>query len=153
MLSRLSKIENMEFKLVDLAIGDEEEGKKGITMDLFNKKLEELLKQKEKINKELSNYGGLAHKSLISLKDLVLLMSRLPEIYQSSNLDEKRKILKLIFSNMRRKRKNPLFSIRKPLEIVLSGGFNQFWLGRQDSNLRMSAPKADALPLGDTPSV
>jgi hypothetical protein len=25
-------------------------------------------------------------------------------------------------------------------------------LGRQDSNLRMSAPKADALPLGDAPS-
>ena len=26
-----------------------------------------------------------------------------------------------------------------------------YWLGWQDSNLRMSAPKADALPLGDTP--
>ncbi|GEM_PF-4920554 len=24
-----------------------------------------------------------------------------------------------------------------------------YWLRRQDSNLRMSAPKADALPLGD----
>ena len=27
----------------------------------------------------------------------------------------------------------------------------ELWLGWQDSNLRMSAPKADALPLGDTP--
>lgn len=27
----------------------------------------------------------------------------------------------------------------------------KMWLGWQDSNLRMSAPKADALPLGDTP--
>jgi hypothetical protein len=27
------------------------------------------------------------------------------------------------------------------------------WLGWRDSNPRMSAPKADALPLGDTPSV
>ena len=105
MLSRLSKIENMEMKLVDLVIGNGEEGEKSITMNLYNKKLEELLKQKEKINKELSNYGGLAHKSLISLKDLVLLMSRLPEIYKSSNLDEKRKILKLIFSNIRMNRK------------------------------------------------
>ena len=25
------------------------------------------------------------------------------------------------------------------------------WLGRRDSNPRMSAPKADALPLGDIP--
>ena len=26
-----------------------------------------------------------------------------------------------------------------------------FWLGREDSNLRMAAPKAAALPLGDSP--
>jgi hypothetical protein len=26
------------------------------------------------------------------------------------------------------------------------------WLGRQDSNLRMAAPKAAALPLGDAPA-
>ena len=26
------------------------------------------------------------------------------------------------------------------------------WLGRQDSNLRMAAPKAAALPLGDAPT-
>src|SRR5438105_4670506 len=26
------------------------------------------------------------------------------------------------------------------------------WLGREDSNLRMAAPKAAALPLGDSPS-
>ena len=28
---------------------------------------------------------------------------------------------------------------------------SKFWLGRLDSNQRMSAPKADALPLGDAP--
>lgn len=27
-----------------------------------------------------------------------------------------------------------------------------YWLGRQDSNLRMTAPKAVALPLGHAPS-
>ena len=27
------------------------------------------------------------------------------------------------------------------------------WLGWLDSNQRMSAPKADALPLGDTPTI
>jgi hypothetical protein len=28
----------------------------------------------------------------------------------------------------------------------------EVWLGRQDSNLRMAAPKAAALPLGDAPT-
>ena len=30
-------------------------------------------------------------------------------------------------------------------------GLFLIWLGRRDSNPRMSAPKADALPLGDAP--
>ena len=36
----------------------------------------------------------------------------------------------------------------KELEMLL----RSIWLGRQDSNLRMSAPKTDALPLGHAPS-
>ena len=36
----------------------------------------------------------------------------------------------------------------KELEMLL----RSIWLGRQDSNLRMSAPKTDALPLGDAPA-
>ena len=33
----------------------------------------------------------------------------------------------------------------------ISPGLCSIWLGRRDSNPRMSAPKADALPLGDAP--
>ena len=36
----------------------------------------------------------------------------------------------------------------KELEMLL----RSIWLGRQDSNLRMSAPKTDALPLGHAPA-
>jgi hypothetical protein len=35
---------------------------------------------------------------------------------------------------------------------VLTQSENVDWLGRQDSNLRMAAPKAAALPLGDAPT-
>lgn len=43
--------------------------------------------------------------------------------------------------------------------LVMGGGtapaavpsFVRGWLGRQDSNLGMSVPKTDALPLGDAP--
>ena len=33
----------------------------------------------------------------------------------------------------------------------ISPGLCTSWLGRRDSNPRMSAPKTDALPLGDAP--
>ena len=43
---------------------------------------------------------------------------------------------------------NPPFN---PNKKTTREGWLFYWLGWQDSNLRMSAPKADALPLGDTP--
>lgn len=37
-------------------------------------------------------------------------------------------------------------------EKELNMSLRSIWLGRRDSNPRMSAPKADALPLGDAPT-
>ena len=51
----------------------------------------------------------------------------LPDIYESSNSDEKRKILNLLYSNLFLDGKNPLFSIRKPLEDILSRGHRLMW--------------------------
>ena len=133
LISRSGKIKKKIEKLVDLAISEDEDGadgRKSITTDLYYKKLEELHKEKEKIDNELSHYSQLAHKSLISLKDLVTLMSRLPDIYNCSNNEEKRKILKLIFSNMEMKGKNCLFSKRKPVERLLSSGRIKTWQGQ-----------------------
>ena len=39
-------------------------------------------------------------------------------------------------------------NLQKKQEQVL---YFQIWLGRRDSNPRMSEPKSDALPLGDAP--
>jgi hypothetical protein len=46
-------------------------------------------------------------------------------------------------------------SQRVPARFESSNKFNDledFWLGRQDSNLGMAASKAAALPLGDAPT-
>ena len=71
-------------------------------------------------------------RSVNSLEDLILLVSKIPEIYESSNCQEKRKVLKLLYSNFLLEGKNPLFSIRNPLENILSRGFRQVWSGRRD---------------------
>jgi hypothetical protein len=42
--------------------------------------------------------------------------------------------------------------LQEPPSDGLRGGENREWLGRQDSNLRMAASKAAALPLGDAPA-
>ena len=44
----------------------------------------------------------------------------------------------------------PAARIMPPIALVIDGVY-PYWLGRQDSNLRMSESKSDALPLGDAP--
>jgi hypothetical protein len=49
---------------------------------------------------------------------------------------------------MARVRRRTLFGF-----LAWPGSERKGWLGRQDSNLGMSVPKTDALPLGDAPTV
>ncbi len=92
------------------------------------------------------DFGAFDVEKLGNLEDLVNLVSKIPEIYESSNFDEKRKVLKLLYSNFLLEGKNPLFSIRKPLENILSRGLYHVWSGRHDSNMRHLGPKPSTLP-------
>lgn len=103
-----------------------------ITQEQYNRIYNEITQQIENIDKKLSRYNEVTKQGLNSLEDLINLVSKIPEIYESSNFDEKRKVLKLLYSNFLLEGKNPLFSIRKPLENILSGGFRHVWSGRRD---------------------
>lgn len=94
----------------------------------------------------MTHYNEATKQGLNSLEDLINLVSKIPEIYKNSNLDEKRKVLKLMYSNLFLQGKNPLFSIRKPPERIFSRGFRHVWSGRHDSNMRHLGPKPSTLP-------
>jgi hypothetical protein len=47
---------------------------------------------------------------------------------------------------------NVSIHLTSPFDVIAKMGESTDWLGRVDSNHRMSAPKTDALPLGDSPT-
>ncbi len=71
--------------------------------------------------------------------------------YVTQKAEEKARLLKLICSNFRVVGGTVYISVRSPFDIMLDRRGRSDWLGREDSNLRMAAPKAAALPLGDSP--
>ena len=89
---------------------------------------------------------------LITLKYLAGLLLMSDRIWDFPKIEQKQKILKLLCSEILLDGKNVVISIRKPILALAKIGSCQVWLGWLDSNQRMSAPKADALPLGDTPT-
>lgn len=138
--SKRTQLENSLDMLLDMRLNN------SITQEQYNKKYNDITKQIETTDRKLTHYNEVTKQGLNTLEDLVLLVSKIPEIYESSNFDEKRKVLKLLYSNFLLEGKNPLFSIRKPLENILSRGLCHVWSGRHDSNTRHLGPKPSALP-------
>ena len=134
-----------ESRLIDLFTGG------SITQDLYTKKLTEYRQDKKKLEERLTDYSHLTKQGLITLKYLAGLLLMSDQICNFLNNDKKQQVLKLLCSEILLDGKNVDISIRKPILALAKIGSCQVWLGWQDSNLRMSAPKADALPLGDTP--
>lgn len=134
-----------ESRLIDLFTGG------SITQDLYTKKLTEYRQEKKKLKERLTDYSHLTKQGLITLKYLAGLLLMSDRIWNFLNNDKKQQVLKLLCSEILLDGKNVDISIRKPILALAKIGSCQVWLGWQDSNLRMSAPKADALPLGDTP--
>jgi site-specific DNA recombinase len=81
------------------------------------------------------------------------LASRAYELFKSSEVEEKRQLIKLVLSNLRVEGEKVLWDVIKPFDLITKSSDCNLWLGREDSNLRMTVPKTVALPLGDAPRI
>ncbi len=144
---RIQKYDKMLEVLLDKLLDD------SITQEQYDKKNNEIRYNISEATKELQEYSLVARQSIIGLKDLLILISKIPDIYESSNSDEKRKILNLLYSNLFLDGKNPLFSIRKPLENILSRGHRLMWSGQRDClSLLLTTCRAHSLTLTGAPA-
>ena len=122
-----------------------------ITKDEYSKKKEELSILKDNIESQITKLNDANDDFEITVKYLLDVASRSYSLFKSSGIDVKRKILKLVFPNFYLDGQNLSYDIRKPFDLFIKGSTYPINLGRKDSNLRMSGPKPDALPLGDVP--
>lgn len=72
--------------------------------------------------------------------------------FLTQNVTEKRRLLMLLCRNFTASNGNISVQMRSPFDVITKMAESPDWLGRMDSNHRMSAPKTDALPLGDSPT-
>ena len=63
---------------------------------------------------------------------LISLASKSYELFKSSKTEEKRQLIKFVFSNFEIDRKNIEFSIRKPFDKLLNLSKGQIWLRLSD---------------------
>lgn len=87
--------------------------------------------------------------SMIALLDVI---SEAHALFKSSNVEQKRRLVNFLFANLNLKGATLCYELRKPFDRMIGLTDSIEWLGREGSNLRMSVPKTDALPLGDAPT-
>jgi hypothetical protein len=102
------------------------------------------------LNESFNHEDRLSH--LITFQTVFSLAQRAREIFESSNIDKKQQLLKFVYSNLRLNAGKIDSELREPFLSTGKIKDHTVWLGREDSNLRITGPKPVALPLGHTPT-
>ena len=71
----------------------------------------------------------------IAAKYILDLTSRAYELFKSSEVEEKRQLIKLILSNLELDDEKLVWQAHKPFDLILEMNDCQLWCARQDSNL------------------
>ena len=88
------------------------------------------------LNIQLSTLQDAEDNYYITAKYILDLSTRAYDLFQSSEVEEKRQLIKLILSNLCLSGKNLVFDAIKPFDLILNCSDHQVWYARQDSNLR-----------------
>lgn len=111
-----------------------------------------LNEEKKCIEDDLKSHDGADADYYISLNLLLELVQNAGTLFHSATVEQKRKILKLLYWNLELTDGKLGYALRKPFDLFLETAKTEKWLGCQDSNLGMTVPKTVALPLGYTPA-
>jgi hypothetical protein len=88
-----------------------------------------------KLASNLASYRRLMTTTILR-QNILDLTSRAYELFKSSEVEEKRQLIKLILSNLELNGEKLVWQAHKPFDLILEMNDCQLWCARQDSNLR-----------------
>lgn len=110
-------------RLLDLRI------EQSITKDEYDKKASELKESQYEIKAKLEAHEKADEQFVVTVSTLLDLASRAYELFQSSKVEQKRKLISLVLSNLKLEGKNLTYSITKPFDLFVEAGNCSSWLG------------------------
>ena len=151
-INRLQELENKLLKRLDTVYEDKVDRK--ITEEFYKQKSEQYQNDLRQVRKSIKKLIE-ANKKYMNLGLAIFELAQASaKIYESCPTEEeKRELLNTVFLNIKIRDGNILPDYKNGLELVAARAKNNDWLGRRDSNPRMPAPEAGALPLGYSPTM
>lgn len=99
-----------------------------ITRERCDKKIQILNDQASIAEQKLSKYSGSTHGYEMGLHTIVSLAQRAKEIFESSEVDEKKRFLHYLLQNSQVRGRKPLFHLRSPYNTLLKSVESSEWL-------------------------
>ena len=107
---------------------------RGITESFYNKKREEYREKQKLIAERLANLQEADEEYYLTAMYILKLANRAPEVFESSEPEAKRQILKILLQNCLVKDATLIPTTRSPFSLLAKGASRQEWLPRLGSN-------------------
>ena len=133
------KTSQKDEKLIDLLLDE------CITQTMYTKKHNKYLSVQQDLLQKIDALTNDDDDFEITVNCLLDLISRAYDIFESSGIDRKRRLLNLVFTNFLLDGKNLDYTIRKPFDKFIKKAPYTKKLGRKDSNLRNGWTKTSCL--------
>ncbi|MDA0782714.1 MAG: recombinase family protein [Rickettsiales bacterium] len=117
-------IERQKSRLLDLLLRDEVQS---ITQDIYDKKMQELQQRQHEISNKIDGHVEDDKVFQITLKSLLALCSNSYEVFESSQIEQKRKLMSFVLANLQIKDGILCYSLRKPFDELLNIAKNKEW--------------------------
>ena len=105
-----------------------------ITQAEYDKKARDLKVQQAEIAARIEQHQNGESAFRTTLESLISLASRAADLFERSNIDQKRQLLAFVFSNLQLRGKTLEFSMRSPFDLMVDRPDYASWLGDLDSN-------------------
>ncbi len=124
-----------------------------LTREEFLHKKAQLKERQYELTELIKSYDKVDDKLSKKLAELICISRNAYETFRGSTIAEKRELLNFIFSNLTLEGCKMHYVLAFPFAEMQKVASCTEWLGRMDSNHRMTIPKTVALPLGYAPSL
>ena len=98
-----------------------------ITIDFYNKKFSELMEKKQENEFKMKRLNNANKNYYITANTILSLAQRAPEIFESSEPEEKKQLVNFVFQNLQLDGKKLLFKTKTPFERVLEYQSTHNW--------------------------
>ena len=90
-----------------------------ITKDFYNKKFKEYTEKQQKLIIKMNLYDKADKEHYITANNILILAQRVQEVFEGSEVAEKRQLLNFLLQNLELKGKKLIYKLKTPFDTVL----------------------------------